>query len=203
MKNLIFLVVFGLVACQAEGPAKQTNSEQVVAADKGSCKYSFAQEKTSIKWTAFKTPQKVGVGGAFDSFEIKLANQSGSSIAELFKDASFTIDTKSVNTNDKGRDAKIVHHFFDDGMSMSGQVVEVTDSTIKLMLKINNVQKVTELKYTITDGVLDAKGSIDVLDFSMNSMLQALNKACYALHQGKTWSDVDINLIADLSETCK
>lgn len=48
------------------------------------------------------------------------------------------------------------------------------------------------MNYTANDGVITAKGTIDLADFAMIPSLKSINKACYDLHQGKTWQDVDI-----------
>jgi hypothetical protein len=57
--------------------------------------------------------------------------------------------------------------------------------------------------YTVTDGNLYAKGKIDLKDFGMLPSLEAINKACYDLHEGKTWQDVEIAFSAVIKKECK
>ena len=58
------------------------------------------------------------------------------------------------------------------------------------------------LSYEYKNRKLSAKGVIDVFDFAMSDELAALNKACFALHEGKTWSDVAIGIDAEFT-SCK
>jgi len=48
-----------------------------------------------------------------------------------------------------------------------------------------------------------AKGYIDLADFKALGALSSINKACYDLHQGKTWQDVAVAFKFDLKRTCK
>ena len=67
--------------------------------------------------------------------------------------------------------------------------------------KINN--ETLEYKFDKTKRSLVAEGALDVMDYAMSKPLKALNKACYALHKGKTWSDVKLKLEMQLSPCFK
>jgi hypothetical protein len=48
------------------------------------------------------------------------------------------------------------------------------------------------MKYRYIKGDFQAIGTIDLFDFEGNSALASINKSCFDLHKGKTWSDVNI-----------
>jgi hypothetical protein len=41
-----------------------------------------------------------------------------------------------------------------------------------------------------------------VLEFALNDQFNALHKACKTLHEGKTWTDVEISVTADFTKEC-
>ncbi len=204
MKILSLLLLSTIVyACQ---PAQQNTASapEATAPVAKNCTYTFDATKTQIKWVAFKTPNKVGVGGAFAKSDFQLTNTSSMQLAPIFTGAKFTVDTKSVTTGNEGRDAKIVEHFFGKGIPLTGEVKAINDSSIDVALTMNGTTTETKLNYTFVDGKLEAKGVIDVITaFGMNSFLEAINKACYALHEGKTWSDVEIMLVSEFTSVCQ
>ena len=82
MKILSALLLLSIIyACQpaqektAAAPAAVATETVTVAKN---CTYTFDATKTQIKWVAFKTPKKVGVGGAFAKEDFQLANPSNS-----------------------------------------------------------------------------------------------------------------------------
>jgi polyisoprenoid-binding protein YceI len=59
----------------------------------------------------------------------------------------------------------------------------------KLVSSFFNVQ----FNHTITAKIVEVKA--DLGDFGMLPSLQGINKACYELHEGKTWQDVEISFV--------
>ena len=153
-----------------------------------------------ISWIAFKTPEKVGVGGEFKKFTIT-PKKNSSALKDLMEGATLSIDTSSVHTKNVARDKKIVSNFF-EGVTIKGIVTKLKKATIELDLVINNKKVTVPMKYTLKDNKLSAKATIDVFDFLLHDNLKAINKACYALHEGKTWNDVEIALVANF-KPCK
>ncbi len=153
--------------------------------------------KPEVSWVAFKTMKKVGVGGKFDTLETKGPNK-GKSLFSLLKDQRITIDAYSVNTNNPGRDMKIEKFFFgvlpevSGKREITGQITKVDKKIITIDLFMNGKKQTVPMTYTLKNNVLEAKGHIDVLDFALGKGLAGINKACYALHEGKTWSHVEI-----------
>ncbi len=158
----------------------------------------------SVTFKAFKTPAKVGVSGSFDRVNFKAIRQTGKNFREIFVGSTVNIESSSVNSKHKERDIKIVTFFFnkmsDD--SIVGKIIAISSDkrvrgkprtgTLLIQMKMNGVTKKVPMTYSYMDGLFSAAGVIDILDFSGSSALSSINKACYDLHKGKTWSDVTI-----------
>ncbi|EQB40721.1 hypothetical protein M947_00280 [Sulfurimonas hongkongensis] len=170
---------------------------------KGSCILS-QDGSVSVSWEAYKTPKKVGVGGVFDRVTYTAVAPEGNNFREILVGSSVVIETASVNSKHESRDETLVKFFF---KQMNDSVIKAKIVDIKsdkrmrgkpktgemsVEITMNGVTKVVAMKYIFDKGDLSAKGSIDLLDFSANSALSSINKACYDLHEGKTWSDVGI-----------
>ncbi|MDH5581794.1 MAG: YceI family protein [Bdellovibrionales bacterium] len=167
------------------------------------CTYSVSPSGVKVEWVAYKTPAKVGVKGSFTKLGFTEARE-GKSLEGVMTGAQFNIDTKSTSTGDKGRDMKISSFFF-GRQKISGEIVSVDAKKKLIQLEVNmndQLQKIP-LSYQIKKSKVLATGYIDVLDFAMNDSLAKITKACYAKHEGKTWSDVKIILEAKFKKSCK
>ena len=58
------------------------------------------------------------------------------------------------------------------------------------------------MAYTYENGLFKAAGVIDLGDFGALNALTSINRACYDLHAGKTWQDVDIAFALKVEEQC-
>lgn len=153
------------------------------------------QKDITVGWTAFKTPAKVGVNASLPGITLTSKNK-GKSVKEIIKKAAITIDATAVSSGNKSRDKKIAKHFFGNmknGPTIKASVVSMNKKAIKIKLMLNNKSIVVPMSYTLNDSMLSAKGHLDVLDVALGKSLGAINKACKALHEGKTWSDVNLN----------
>lgn len=170
------------------------------------CTVSYKSEGSNLNWTAFKTPKKAGVKGQFKEF--KISSAKASTVDELLSKATFEVETNSVFTNDKGRDVKIFQFFFKKmagGSKITGKVVKNNPSTVDVEFNFNGAKKILTLtkKMDEAKNMLTLNGEMNVLDFGMKDNLASLNKACYDLHEGVTWPDVQIELVASLNKSCK
>ena len=176
------------------------SSSLAFAAD---CEYSISAQDFKVDWKAYKTPLKVGVGGKFT--QLGTSNEKGKSLKELLEGIQFNIDTNSTNTGNPDRDKKIIKHFFqnmDGNQNIAGETISFAKKVLTIRFTMNKVTRDIPLKVTTTKDSIQAKGVIDVLDFTLNKSLMGINKACEKLHEGKTWSDVEINLSAKYSKKC-
>ena len=167
------------------------------------CKYSLKASDLAVSWIAFKTPLKVGVRGEFKQLGVQ--DKTATSLKQLFEGIDFNIDTTSIATGNLSRDKKILTYFFQN-MSVSPNISGSTKSLSKKVLKIdfnmNGQTREVPLKMTSKENAVQFKGVIDVLDFSLSKSLKGINQACKELHQGKTWSDVEIILDAKYLKKC-
>jgi hypothetical protein len=169
----------------------------------------------TVSWKAYKTPAKLAVGGVFDTFRYTPPRKEGTNFKEILLDAVVTIDEKSVNSKNKGRDAKLVKFFFDQmqGDTIRAKIIDIVATnkkrgapktgTILTEITMNGITKKVPMHYSCDQGTLTASGVIDLFDFSASPALKSLNKACFAKHQGKTWNDVNIGFTTHIKAVCE
>ena len=146
-----------------------------------------------LEWTAFKTPEKVGVKGTFNTIELNGAKDSGT-IEEDIKEATFKIVPSSVNTTDPLRDGKLKDGFFAMMTGdITGKFIDFKEGKATVEITMNGVTVQKEFAYTATGDVLKINGSIDIIaDFKGNKAFNSIHELCKELHAGKTWTDVEI-----------
>lgn len=166
------------------------SSNQSLAA----CKIESSSLK--VQWTGFKTSKKVPVSGVFT--KVNLQGGEGSDARTALQSTQFTIDGTAVDSGDKARDAKIGAIFFGglSGGKISGKIKKIEKDYVHVNLTMNGVTRPVSLKLNIQGTTINAKGSLDIFDFSGGNALAALTKACYEKHEGKTWSEAGINITA-------
>ena len=170
------------------------------------CSFDYSKDGSTVGWTAFKTPKKLGVSAKFSDFAIKTTNSK--SINDLLLTASFVINTQAIDSGDKGRDLKIAQFFFKKmlkGVKITGKVLKTTDNMVDVEMSMNGTTKVVSMTSAFDEpaGKLTLRGSIDVLEFGMKDNLTALTKACFEKHEGVTWPNVDLELVASIQKSCK
>jgi polyisoprenoid-binding protein YceI len=170
------------------------------------CSYEYVKEGSTVSWTAFKTPKKVGVGAKFSDFTITA--KSAKTVAEMLDGATFDINSQSVDSGDKGRDVKIQQFFFKKmlkGTKITGKVLKSTEDMADVEITMNGSKQVVPMnsKFDEKSGKLILNGEIDVLKFGMKSNLASITKACFEKHEGVTWPDVNIELSANVKTICK
>lgn len=178
------------------------------------CFYQFTKNSTvTVNWTAFKTTEKVGVGGTFNQVLVKGGDKS-TKITDIINGINFTIMTESTFTKDEGRDKKIIESFF-GSMAATDLIIGHGKSakgnnesgTAIFYLTMNDIEKEVSLDYTLNDNIITLTGEIDVLDWSGGDAIAALNSVCEDLHKGadgesKLWSVVELNISATLDKNC-
>lgn len=178
------------------------------------CFYEY--EKTnavSLKWTAYKTSEKVAVGGSFNDVLIT-GGEKSTKLAEVLNTIKFTILTNSTNTTNPDRDDKIVNSFFGAMMGtdiIMGQVSGVEGDNEKgkcsFFVTMNEIEKEVVLDYTVTDNVVKLVGELDLNNWNANEAIASLNKVCEDLHKGADgvsvlWPNVGLDIEVALSKRC-
>jgi polyisoprenoid-binding protein YceI len=159
----------------------------------------------NVNWKAYKTLGKIGVGGKFTSVTYTPHALEGKNFKELFVGSKVSIDLSKIDTGNPGRDETLVKDFFSvmKGKTIEGEIVDIkkTDKhekgkprtgVVSVKLTMNEKTLTIPMKYIYADDKFDASGTIDLLDFTAGDALASINKSCYDLHKGKTWSDVSI-----------
>ncbi len=202
MKKISILLItlsLGILSCKND--KKESNIESTTEVETTE-KFVVKSEATSVKWTAYKTTEKKGVGGEFTTLNFE--NKSGSTPEEALNDLKFSIPISSLFTNDKTntRDAKIKASFFGSMLNTEFIKGTIKNSNNKYVatLTMNGVTNDLPLKVTVTDERrVSLKGTMQLKDWNALGALAALNKVCYDLHKGpdgvsKTWEDVAIEV---------
>ena len=176
------------------------------------CTYT-QKESLEVGFKAYKTPLKIGVGGKFNSVKYTAQKLSATDLKSLLVNAQAVVDTASVNTNNALRDKKLVTFFFDmmKEKQINAKITAVNidekskdlSGVIDLDITMNGVTHPAQMKFFLEKNILHADGVIDLADYDALGALASINKACYDLHKGKTWSDVSIGFIIPMTSTCK
>ncbi len=166
-----------------------------------------------VMWKAYKTPEKIGVKGVLPAVTYTPHTKEGKNFKELFVGSKVTIDTTKVDSGNQVRDEKLVKFFFSQmsDMKITGEIlsIEADPYTIgkprtgkmEVAFTMNGKTVKTTLDYHYEKEEFKAQGNIDLLDFAAGGALASINKACYDLHKGKTWSDVSIGFVTHVKAT--
>ncbi|HFS66704.1 MAG TPA: YceI family protein [Flavobacteriia bacterium] len=186
---LLFLVfTFGITSCK-----KKTVTPKF--------SYSVDPKTTVIKWTAYKTTDKVPVSGTFKTVEIQNPKEASSAI-EALNGVEFKIPVNSIDSKNKDRDAKLVADFFNkmkDSEYLTGTVKLENNGKGSVHLQMNGIGKDLPITYIISDQIVEINATMNLDNWQAKAALDALNKACFDLHKGKdgiskTWSEVSLNI---------
>lgn len=180
----------------------------------GACEYGQNGD-IIVGFQAYKTPLKIGVGGEFNSILYINNTKIAKDLPTLLKGSTVNINTSSVDSANPARDKKLVDFFFNT-MTQKEILAKITDLKVDKVdatgkttgvvfvdIKMNNVSHPAEMKFNYEKGVLQADGVIDLGDYKALGALSSINKACYDLHKGKTWSDVSISFNMNIQADCQ
>ncbi|MBU1643012.1 YceI family protein [bacterium] len=172
---------------------------------------TFSQPgNVDVIWKAYKTPLKLGVGGHFSKVDYKAASSEAANLSALLVGSTVSIDVASVDSKNKGRDEKLLNDFFKQmAPGIMAKIVTVKrDETAKqsgvltAAVSMNGVTRDVPMTYSFSEDKLTANGVIDLSDFKAQNALKSINTACYDLHQGKTWSDVEVGFTMEIKSNC-
>ena len=191
---------------EANTPEKSTTDEVVAE----NCVYSFNPDSTTVSWTAFKTTEKIGVGGKFDTVNVT-GTQDSEEVNGVFNSASFSIPVSSINTANPDRDMKIRKFFFGSlagSETLEGSLVSLADGKGVVAISMNGVSKEVEMDFTVDGEVVELETTINVGEWNAQAGIDALNTECYELHMAgdgvsKLWPEVKIGIRTVLNKTCK
>ncbi len=165
----------------------------------GEC-VSLKTQDIELKWSAFKTPFRQEVSGQFKDLKLRkkgsdLELVKAQDLHTLLEDLEVEIKTSSLTTGIAQRDQHIKEYFFKD-MLIKARLGKASDKEVHADILMNQKLSHTRLQLKVNKNKVEALGYIDILDFQMSDALAALTKQCFALHEGKTWSDVRLEITA-------
>lgn len=173
------------------------------------CEYSYNEGTTEFAWTSYKTTGKKEVGGTFN--DINVESDVSDNAIDVLESIKFTMNTKSVETNDEGRNAKVAEFFFGtiNTPMITGNVASVNPKTGKAVITVtmNNISFDVEGDYTLEGEKFSYTSSIDVSSWNGMPGIEALNTQCADLHTGddgvsKLWSEVGLSFSTVLKKNC-
>ncbi|MBN2896952.1 MAG: YceI family protein [Campylobacterales bacterium] len=161
-----------------------------------------------VKWEAYKTPLKAGVKGSFVGVSSDIPKEA-TSLNTLLEGRKVFVQLKTVESGLAERDTKLLQFFFNwlEGQTAEATVLSLSgegkEGIIKIALRLNGKTVEVPLRYAMVENLLEARGVIDLADFGALGALSSINKACYELHEGKTWQDVGIGFTLGVTEVCR
>ncbi len=197
-----------------EGHSEQ--KEEPIKAPEQTCTFSYNEESTLIKWTAYKHAAKAEVGGEFQSCWLEGFNTS-ESLTEALTGARLSIPVSSSNSNDSLRDWKIANKFFavlTNTDTLVGTISEMVGDNKKgfasVDVQINDTTQSVNFEYEMNDNSeLKFQGIINLPLWNAQPALDSLNKVCAEKHTGAPgeesilWPDVQVKIFTTLQKDCK
>jgi hypothetical protein len=204
-KVTLFLIVISFIFSGCSSNTEQKKSATTKEATK-QVSLNFDQESFQFSMTTYAAEDKSYkiTGMTFTDFTVNSPENAlnGTSIEVKLASLNSTADLN----NGKGgmwpesmapiRDNNVINGFIKkltENETATAKIVGVSESDVDLEVNLNGVTKVLIMPYSITEGVLTASASADVLDFNAAEAFKNLEQLCAGYHYGKTWSDVDLS----------
>ncbi|PQJ73859.1 YceI family protein [Polaribacter gangjinensis] len=202
MKKIIATIFLGIliistaISCKSESKKDSSDDSEKIAAP-----FAIKYAKNEINFTAYKTTEKIPVGGQFSKVDI-VSGGTGNSVKEAVHNTQFSIPVSSLLTKDSSRDYKIKKFFFgvmNNTELLSGKLIISDDSNGIAKITMNGETQDVPFTYTIVDKTFNMQASIDINNWNASAALASLNKVCEDLHKGSdgvsvTWSEVALNI---------
>lgn len=198
---LTFASALMIVFASCKDAKKGEDSKSVEATAEVTEMYSLVQDSTKVSFTAYKTTEKLPVGGKFQEINFSNTN-SGATPLEALNGTEFSIPVSSLFTNDPTgtRDPKLLEFFFGvlkDTELISG-VVKVEGDNSSMDVTLNGETQNIPLTYEMDgDNKITFNGVMELENWNALDAVASINKACEILHTGKdgvskTWSEVAV-----------
>ena len=199
---LCFLVTIG---CKNEKNNEESTSEEKTIVEE-TPKYTVKSASTTVKWTAYKTTEKVPVSGKFTT--LKFNEKEGKTVIEALDGLLFSISVSSIFSDNEERDNKLKKSFFGAMLSpelLAGKIYFDENNNCFATIKMNNIKHDLPLEFKIeNDKNVTLNGIMNLEDWNALEAIESLNKVCFDLHKGedgisKTWNDVAVEITTTLS----
>ena len=203
------MIAVGFIACSGNHNTANEEAEAGNELPQENCVYTYTEGSLNVKWTAFKTTEKVGVSGSFDTISVNGIQRSNSA-NEVFANVDFSIPVSSINSSNPDRDKKILEHFFGtmvETSTLNGKVIGMTDSDCSVLINMNGVADTCVFNLSKNDTAVSLVGVIELANWNALQSANALNTVCFDLHKGadgvsKLWPDVKLEISAGITKKC-
>lgn len=161
-------------------------------------------DNMNITWTAFKTMKKTPVTGSFTAFEVEQLDNAKDFESQI-SSLKISIDPLKISTNNPTRDSNITKYFFAGIGKIHLKTLKVNKKWIKMSIKMKGKKKVIPFRIVRSEenSSIIATANIDIFDFGLSKELSLLNKQCFSMHEGKTWSHVETKVSAKIIKCTK
>lgn len=203
--GMLLILGFSCKQAKKENTEQQKESKAVM-----SDSFTLVKDSTKVGFTAYKTTDKVPVGGQFKDIDIT-NTKTGATPLEALNGAEFSIPVSSLFTNDPTgtRDPKLLQFFFGvlkNTELISGVFKTTADDKCSIDVTLNGETSNIPLEYTMDpENKITFKGVMDLENWNALDAVASINKACKELHTGtdgvsKTWSDVAVQAEVQLKK---
>ena len=208
--NLLALGMLLILGFSCKQAKKENTEQQKESKEVMSDSFTLVKDSTKVGFTAYKTTEKVPVGGQFK--DINITNtKSGATPLEALNGTEFSIPVSSLFTNDPTgtRDPKLLKFFFGvlkNTELISGIFKTTADNKCSIDVTLNGETSNIPLEYTMdSENKITFKGVMDLANWNALDAVTSINKACKELHTGtdgvsKTWSDVAVQAEVQLKK---
>ncbi len=195
MKKSIIFTAFSLLILFTYS-CKKTTKEPIQKSN-----YSIQNKDVKIKWTAYKTTEKVPVKGTFKTVEIENITNAINPV-EIFKNLEFSIPVNSIYSKDSIRDFKLRESLFGTMKNTSkikGTISLDNNGKGEAIISLNGLDKTVPVSYEVNGENIKINTKIDLDNWQAQAAIMALNEVCNEKHKAadgisKTWSEVDIEV---------
>ncbi len=200
---IAFLFTMVLFSCQNENK-KTENKQQKQPKINSKLVWTFDSDASSIKWTGFKTTEKIGVHGEFKQFDFKGINRDVDLINTILQ-AQVKVNVFSIFSGEESRDKILIESLFQkmtntDFIEARLMKIDRENHKADVVFNMNSHEKMVsmDMKVDEENGTIKLTGKIDLLkDFGADDALSIFHEKCKDKHTGKdgvskTWSEVEI-----------
>lgn len=204
--GIVGITVFSCTEKKTEEVVETEIIETNVSQEEPSDMVDGVIKGASVKWTGFKTTEKIAVSGTFDAVQV-LDAKEGKTAEEILQGAKVRVPVASIDSGLEDRDSKLKMILFGAMANTSDiyGVINFKNGKTYITFTLNNVSKEYEVTSKVDKNIFTINTTVNLADFNANAAVEALNKACFDLHKGadgvsKTWSEVEIEGTVQFSD---
>jgi polyisoprenoid-binding protein YceI len=161
---------------------------------------------TKVEFFGYKFLSKTKVGGSFKDVVVS-HDKNSKNLESILKSLEVKIKTKSLETNNDGRNKNILSTLFglkgSEFITAKSKMVNLKNDYIVMTLTIENIKKDVVFQYTKVKDTIIFSTSIDLVAFGLGEQFGNFVKKCAGYHTDengvhKTWSSVDVTVTSKL-----